>query len=189
MENKDKVNGAYWLNPRDKPHLYNDKLERSKYLYRILERKTNNLRYGILELGCNLGRNLQYLYTMGYKPPLVGVDINPESIKIARDQCNRDITFFVSSLQDFINKKSLCFNTVVSMAVLMHVPRDEDVQLLKNIPCNYLVTIEDEIRDSFNHTPRNYRKFFKESFEQIYMMFPPRRVFPRGYITRVFRAK
>jgi SAM-dependent methyltransferase len=66
-------------NPNDKnnnPEGYLDNeitLRRSKYLYEVISKHfTTDVK--ILELGSNVGRNLNYLYERGYKN-LTGVEI------------------------------------------------------------------------------------------------------------------
>ena len=72
----------YWKNPdsQNNPIGYLEPIQRSEFLY---ERIKNVVKPddSILELGCNVGRNLNYLWNNGYHE-LSGVDINKETLDI-----------------------------------------------------------------------------------------------------------
>ncbi len=75
----------YWMSPDfiNKPqnYLLNDNtIERTEYLIKIISKYFNH-DIKILELGCNVGRNLNNLYKDNYLN-LTGVEINPDAIKL-----------------------------------------------------------------------------------------------------------
>src|SRR3989338_4703446 len=72
---------TFWMNPTKKnlPECYYATgQERSEALYQVVKRYAG-VSASILELGCNVGRNLDYLFSKGYKD-LTGVDINEKAI-------------------------------------------------------------------------------------------------------------
>ena len=57
----------YWENPQDgtnQPKNYVIGVSKSEYLFDKI--KQFNKEFKILEIGCNVGRNLDYLYQQGY---------------------------------------------------------------------------------------------------------------------------
>ena len=71
----------YWCNPdnENKPEGYAKPIERSEYLLNLIKKyaKPDD---EILELGCNIGRNLHCLYNAGFKN-LSGVEISASAIE------------------------------------------------------------------------------------------------------------
>ena len=71
----------------------------------------------ILEVGCNRGHNLIAISYCG-QYDLYGIDINPYSILVARD--NREINFTVGNISDILYKDNY-FDLVMSVGVLIHI--------------------------------------------------------------------
>lgn len=80
----------------------------------------------VLEVGCGIGRNLKNLRRLASAP--VGVDTNPESIRIARER-----GFEAYTLEEFL-AGDVCvpdsFDTLLLSHVLEHVTFEECSQLL-----------------------------------------------------------
>jgi SAM-dependent methyltransferase len=77
-----------------------------------------------LELGCNSGRNLYALLLQYPNAIAVGIDINPEAIKLARKMCPK-AQFFVGDITEYSLLREFpdnSFDVVFTMAVLVHIP-------------------------------------------------------------------
>lgn len=147
---------SYWKNPNDGRNsyrFYQTGYERSLFAASIF------LKYipfdaNIVELGCNIGRNLRVLEAIGYTK-LTGVDINADAVK------NKITTapIVLGSIEDY-----LCINThsvVFTMATFEHIHKDSEwiFDIIRNT-ASIIVTIEDEHQRSHRHFPRNYKKVF-----------------------------
>ena len=75
----------------------------------------------ILEVGCNRGHNLIAISYCG-QYDLYGIDINPYSILIARD--NKEINFTVGNISDILYKDNY-FDLVMLVGVLIHINPDK----------------------------------------------------------------
>ena len=116
----------------------------------------------ILELGCNVGRNLEYLRRAGYAQ-LGGIEISPRAAPIRRDYFPElELDYY----QGPIEQKVLhCrpFDIVFSMAVLQHVHPDSDwiFAEIARVARVGIVTIEDEVSDRQTLYPRDYGEIFR----------------------------
>lgn len=83
-----------------------------------------------LEIGCNAGRNLNYLYKLGYRE-LAGVEINAtaihETLKNTFTELYQTATFYVGNAAEEIKKiPDNRYDVVFSIAVLEHIlPEDK----------------------------------------------------------------
>ena len=71
----------------------------------------------ILEVGCNRGHNLRAISYCG-PYDLYGIDINPYSIVLARD--NKEINFALGNISDILYKDNF-FDLVMVVGVLIHI--------------------------------------------------------------------
>ena len=83
----------------------------------------------ILEVGCNRGHNLVALSYCG-QYDLYGIDINPYSIVVARD--NKEISFTVGNIYDILYKDNF-FDLVLSVGVLIHLEPNTLKDAIKEI--------------------------------------------------------
>lgn len=125
-----------------------------------------NKESSILEIGCNAGRNLNYLYTAGYAN-LCGIEISPKAIakmeETYPDMASK-IRFYNSPVEDIISRlKDNQFDVVFTMGVLMHLPYASDwiMSEIVRIASKFLITIESEHEKSFLHFHRDYGKIFE----------------------------
>ncbi|MEJ5352462.1 MAG: class I SAM-dependent methyltransferase [Melioribacteraceae bacterium] len=170
------INLNYWKNPdkNNEPIKYLDNdltIQRTNYLLDIFNKYFVNKNINILELGCNVGRNLNALYNQGYNM-LTGIEINSNAIEIMKKhyyECYKNSIIINEPIENYIkNFKNNEFDVVFTMAVLEHIHKrsewifDEIMRITK-----YIITIEDEKSLSWKHFPRRYDKIFNK-FTQIY---------------------
>ena len=147
----------------------------------------------IFELGCNIGRNLNYLYNLGYKK-LTGVEINSKAISLMREYFREmfdNSNIIISTIEDYIkvfdnNEFDLSF----TLAVLEHIHPDSDwifddmVRISNNI-----IIIENETDENERVFKRKYKDVFeKRGMKEVVGMQlldkQDRDIF--GYFCRVF---
>lgn len=83
----------------------------------------------ILEVGCNRGHNLVAASYCG-QYDLYGIDINPYSIVVARD--NKEISFTVGNIYDILYKDNF-FDLVLTVGVLIHLEPNTLKDAIKEI--------------------------------------------------------
>lgn len=121
------------------------------------------LRFAVI--GCNVGRNLDYLFLADFKK-LEGVEISETAIKLLRQsypkmarhtKIYKPVEEIIGSFQDGT------FDIVFTMAVRQHIHRDSEwiFSEMVRITRDFLITIEDERGVSWRHFPRNYKKVFE----------------------------
>lgn len=71
----------------------------------------------ILEVGCNVGLNLQILQKMGFKN-LHGIELNKKALQIAQER-NPKAIFVNSSIEDYQSKEK--YDLVFTAGVLIHI--------------------------------------------------------------------
>ncbi|KYK28210.1 MAG: class I SAM-dependent methyltransferase [Theionarchaea archaeon] len=158
----------YWKEPWDDlnlPQFYLEGETRSQFLVEIVKRYARP-EARILEIGCNVGRNLNYLFLAGFRE-LSGIEINEKAIQILRQSYpemaghaniyNKSVE---EAIRDFEDNE---FDIVFTMAVLEHIHRDSEwiFSEMVRITRNFLITIEDERSVSWKHFPRNYKEIFE----------------------------
>ena len=159
---------AYWMNTPEndnQPTSYLEGRHKSEYLLSLVQRFGTRDDF-ILELGCNVGRNLFYMWQSGYSN-ISGIEINGRALEM---MCTTfpvlsRISVFNGLLEDVLPKiKDKKFDIIFSMAVLEHIhPRSNFI--FKEIvrTCRkYIITIEIEDRSSARVFPRNYQKVFEK---------------------------
>lgn len=164
--NKNNIHN-FWKNPDPSnfPIQYLTGEERSEFLLGLIKKyaKPNSR---ILEIGCNVGRNLNYLYTHGFKD-LTGVEINKEAVDLLKSHYKLPIKVYNEAIEDRI-KKLRKYDIIFSMAVFEHIHTDSDwifPEIQKR--AKILITIEDENSKTDRHFPRCYKNIFKNQIEEI----------------------
>lgn len=195
MKTKEELQ-EYWKNPDadNNPMGYLDNgttMLRSECLHEIVS-KHFDINAKILELGSNVGRNLDYLFEKGYTN-LTGVEINKTAtmiMSIAYPECYQSIKVVSGSIEDNIKSfKDNEFDLVFVMAVLEHIPQESEwifnemVRISKNI-----LTIEDEKTVSWRHLPRNYKKVFSQLKQTEHERLGHKEGFYRGFRMRLFNG-
>jgi len=182
----------YWKNPRDNNAAENyldskKQTQKTDIVYKTIykyAKKTDS----ILELGCNVGRNLNRFMEEGYKK-VSGVEISEIAIKLG-EKHYPELTgkMKLSSIEDCI-KDLPVHDIVFTRAVLEHITRESDwiFPEIEKVVGKYLITIEDEKSDGWKHFKRNYQDVFT-NLTQI----ETRRLAEEGmsdFVLRVFENK
>lgn len=131
---------------------YKEGWERTDYLLGLLTSSpVNAVRgYRILEIGCNVGRNMEGLRRLGFYD-LHGVEINPNTETIRKQifpELANQGKFKYMPIEEYIKTAPKPFDVIYTMAVLEHIHPDsewvfDDLHTLVK-PGGYLITIEDE---------------------------------------------
>lgn len=161
----------YWRNPdtMNDPATYLDSEERSAFLLSLVKQHVGT-DAAVIELGCNVGRNLHYLWQGGYRN-LSGVEINEQAIKLMHEHFpDMKIPVYQGTIEDRIKELGK-HDLVFTMAVLEHIHHDSEWVFgeIARITKKTLITIEDEKHTSMRHFPRNYKKVFESlGLRQVY---------------------
>lgn len=173
---------------------YAEGQERTDYLRNLIMAQASK-NVSILEIGCNIGRNLNGLLEAGFTD-LTGLDINPNTEffrQLHFPELQEKGKFIYQSLESFIESKPEPFSLVYTMAVLEHIHPDSEWALLALSelikPRGFLVIIEDELnKDGFDFVfPRKYKEAFpglSQILEEDSRHVPGLK---EGYMTRIFR--
>ena len=168
---------SYWRDPNDEfnsPECYaNKELEpRSKLVYELIGSILNTKDIRILELGCNVGRNLDYLLTKGYVN-LTGIEISNHALQTGKKiypLLFADCKYVNGPIEEILPQLEP-FDIIFSLATLEHIHHKTANNVFDSIAkqSTWIITIEDEKTHSPRHFPRNYKKIFeKRGFNQIY---------------------
>lgn len=170
----------YWKCPDDnynEPHryLFVNLINRSKLINKLLEEIHIFPYHKILELGSNVGRNLSYLYNIGYNH-LSMIEISKNALDLGRKTYPKlfeKSNVYLGSIEKVLPTLYNEYDVIFTMAVLEHIHDNTIKEVKKQISRlgKYLITIEDENTSSKRHFPRNYEKEFKKvGFRQIYIL-------------------
>lgn len=155
----------YWNAPDDEnnqPEKYIAGEEKSKYLLSKLSELDRDA--SILEMGTNVGRNLNQLYQAGFRN-LSGIEISHNAIELMKKQFPEmyaESTIIHSSLEDFLKENNQTYDLIFSIAVMEHIHSDSNWIFNKiAAAASQIITIEDEISISWKHFPRNYKRIYE----------------------------
>jgi SAM-dependent methyltransferase len=148
--------------------------ERSEYLVN-LTKDYLGCNSSILEIGCNVGRNLNYFLENGYSN-LSGIEINKNAISVMKEaypNLHRIVDIFNNPVEECVPKMlDDSYDCVYTMAVLEHIHYNSEFIFdeIKRIARTHIITIEDEKTSWSNrHFPRNYENIFvDENWKQVY---------------------
>jgi len=186
----------YWKKPSDGHNLPESYLEgkpRSEFLVGLIDRLAP-ASASILEVGCNVGRNLHYLFQAGFTN-LTGIEISKEAVQLLQHtfpDMAKTITVHDVAAEEILPRLGTdAFRVVFTMAVLEHIHTDSEWLFgeIVRVTKDMLITIEDEEHLSWRHFPRNYRNIFEPlGMQQIYEQ--PCDEIPglgTGFMARVFK--
>lgn len=160
--------------------------ERASLLFDLVQVLNLDKGASILELGCNVGRNLARLKNEGYTN-LHGIDINEQAISMLKDK-HPDITAIAAPIEMLLARMtSGRYDLVYTMATLEHVANGPVFCHIPRVALR-LITIEDELGKSSRHFPRNYGTLFTTlGMRQLDAHpVPAYYGFERGFIARTF---
>lgn len=158
---------SYWKgrkSGKNSPGTYISGKERSLFLVELVKKHAQP-DSSILEIGCNLGRNLNYLYTAGFKH-LTGIEISENAVKALRKnfpELADSATIINSSVEEVIKSfEDNQFDLVFTMAVLEHIHPDSEwiFPEIVRITRGVLITIESEQFHNWRIFPRDYSNIF-----------------------------
>lgn len=160
---------AYWRNPADgvnDPEKYLEGAERSALIADLIRRFGPDAPK-ILELGCNVGRNLDHLRGAGYTD-LSAVEVNAGAIEILErtfPETAAAADIRVGTIEAAVDDFAAgTFDVVFTMAVLEHLHPDSEwvFEKIARLTKHTLIAVEDERGQSWRHFPRNYEKIFSD---------------------------
>lgn len=165
----------YWQNPDDgaanAPDAYLQGIEKSEYLKKLLLEHGCTGSETVLEVGCNVGRNLNLLHEHGFD--VTGIEISQAAVDLLRREHPRlaDSTIHVGPAERILPTfGDASFDVVFTMAVLQHIHPDSAPQIFDEIArvCGHLlIVIENEEHGSWRSFARNYRaEFERRGFTQ-----------------------
>lgn len=141
------------------PQAYIDGTERSNFLADIVD-DVASTDDAILEIGSNVGRNLDRLISRGYTN-LSGLEINESAVKLGEAHFAQPSAMHIGAIEDLV-KDLPSFDVIYTMAVLEHIhPSSEWVFAEIAARCKMLITIEDEGASSDWKWPRDYKAVFE----------------------------
>jgi len=195
MNSREEIH-QYWQNPPsgNLPNTYIKTLDnRSGYLVELIKR------YGIssdriLEIGCNVGRNLEFLFKSNFQN-LNAIEINSKAILLLKEtfpiMADNLQIFFGSVEEQILFLQDNSFDITFTMAVFQHIHPDSNFIFphVTRITKKYLITVENEGSIGPTHFPRNYQKIFeslemKQIYEEEWI-----KILGKGYWLRIFKKK
>lgn len=159
MDTREKVK-QYWLNPEPKntPDKYIAG-KRGDYLVMLMKKYVPK-DAAILELGCNVGRNLERLRLAGYEH-LQAIELNPKALELMKTAFPLLAgTFTCGTIEDILPGLEPV-DVIYTMAVLEHIHPDSAFvfpEIVKH--ARTIIVIEDEVCDNLRICPRNYGEIF-----------------------------
>ena len=158
---------AFWRDPDapNRPEAYVEHAGRSRFLVEFI-RPHVGPEPTILEIGCNVGRNLAHLYDAGYTR-LTGIEINGNALRLLAEtypEMAKSATLINKPVEEAIRDiPDGSIDLVYTMAVLEHIHPDSEwiFDDIVRVTRGAVVTVEDEHGTSIRHTPRDYREIFE----------------------------
>lgn len=160
----------YWSDPADpmnKPiEYFNGGMINSAFMLEHI-RKYADKDASILEIGCNVGRNLWVLHQGGFHN-LSGIEINREAVEMLRAKfpgMAKQADIKCGAVESIIREiPGNSYDVVFTMAVLEHIHEDSAWIFgeMARVTRRYIITLEDEVAVSWRTFSRNYRKVFEK---------------------------
>ncbi len=187
----------YWRNPGDlnSAVYYIQGIEQSKLLHDYMKDYCGP-QARILEIGCNVGRNLNYLFQAGYHH-VSGIEISTiatELLKKTYPDLARHAAIYNAAVEEIITTiPDNQFDLVYTMAVLEHIHTESEwiFAEIKRIAKSYVITIEDEVAVTPRHFARNYQEVFealglKQILEETNQV---KKIVGGAFVLRIFKKE
>lgn len=159
---------AFWQQPEpvgNVPEDFIDPVDRSRVLALLLEHLPREAR--VLEVGCNVGRNLAYLADAGYTD-LEGVEISKRAVDLLRNTYPKlaDTPIHLGAAEDVLPGLDGPYDLVFTMAVLEHIhPKSQIVfDEICRLACSVLAI--EPAPGRVHASIRTYPHDLKRAFEQ-----------------------
>jgi len=188
---------TFWKNPTrlNRPDFYVHGNERSKILVKLVKNYAKK-DMAILEIGCNVGRNLYFLYLAGFRN-LHGVELNTDAIYLLKQtypQLAKSVKLYNIEVEKIIKKfETNQFDVVFTTAVLEHIHPDSVwiFPHISRIAKSILITIENEMHRHWRSFPRNYKRIFETFNLKQATQYNCEKIEGLGptYFARVFKKK
>jgi len=158
----------YWASPTDRgnhPEEYAAARDRSEFLVALLERYVDHDAH-VLEVGTNVGRNLEHLRRAGFRS-LTGIELSRQAVQLMQleyPNVAREARILNLPVEDaIVELADDGYDVVFTMAVLEHIHPDSEwvFREMTRVMRRLLITIEDEQGVSERHFPRNYERIFE----------------------------
>jgi SAM-dependent methyltransferase len=190
----------YWQDPDDEvddPERHLDLHAESEFLVELLAPYVDTDGH-VLELGCNVGRNLHYLYRDGFRD-LSAIEINGSALELFAEEYPEAYDATRVYCEPFEERLPMMDTDSVDLtftfAVLAHVHPDLEYVFdeMVRVTDGHVVTFENEHDTSHKQLPRNYQTVFEDrgcrQVEMIDGQTIARRTTQRStYRARVFRT-
>jgi len=155
----------FWRQPApdgNAPTAYIGQVHRSRALLKLMGDMPRDAR--ILEVGCNVGRNLAFLHDNGYHN-VAGVEISPHAVELLRKTYPQlaDADIHVGPAEEtLVSFEDDSVDMVFTMAVLEHI-HPKSTEVFSNIGriAKSLLTIEPERHASHRQYPHDIRAIFQ----------------------------
>ncbi len=154
----------FWRQPApegNNPHDYIGPIGRSKVLLELISDLPKDAR--ILEVGCNVGRNLAYLYDHGYTD-VEGIEISPHAVELLRQTYPQlaEVTIHLGAAEELLPKLTDAFDLVYTMAVVEHIHPDSSVVFDEMVRLgSSILSIEPPGRRSHRQHPHDVPEIFR----------------------------
>jgi SAM-dependent methyltransferase len=195
VDSREKLH-AFWRNPggKNRPEDYLEPTGRSRFLVDFISPYVGT-DGRILEIGCNVGRNLAHLYDAGYRD-LTAIEISADALAMLRatfPDLGATARLINAPVEDVIRDfPDGSFDLVYAMAVLEHIHPDSEwiFDEMVRISRSAIVTIEDERGSSSHHVPRDYGTVFQArgAHQVVERSVSADEGFPVDFEARVFKV-
>jgi SAM-dependent methyltransferase len=150
--------------PGNRPTDYIEPVDRSRVLSLLLSDFPEGAR--ILEVGCNVGRNLAYLADAGYSE-LEGVEINSSAVDLLRRTYPQlaGTTIHIGAAEEVLPDLPGPYDLVFTMAVLMHVHPESSVIFDELVRLSDVILAVEPAPGRHFISTRTFPHDFKQVFE------------------------
>ena len=129
----------------------------------------------VLELGCNVGRNLAEICKQCPDARVVGFDIAADAMKYAKEVQKNPAEFIVGSVYDLSRFEDNSFDVAFTSSILFHIPSEKIPPIIaemKRIAKRFIFTIErhsekEEIAIWLDKIPHQWRTDYGKAYKAV----------------------